>query len=173
MRSISLYEPAFLLRLGAFTIVAAALSLLCHTMQKANQRLRGILRMLNAGLLLSQGNLWLGVLMALLARWGAGRFSAPDLVSAAVASGIVFAGSMLGIAETQRAFRYGEASRLVPLQYVPSLILPVAAYFGVFALSPGSPAGLPLAVMGTILVIAGAILLSGRQIIRKEGVTGA
>jgi drug/metabolite transporter (DMT)-like permease len=173
MQSIDLYEPAFLVRLGAFTMFVAALSLLCHMIQKANARLRGILRTLNAGLLLSQSNLWLGVLMALTARWGAGRFSIPDLLFVILASGIVFAGSMLGIAETQRAFQFGEASRLIPIQYVPSQILPVAAYFAVFALRPATVQALPLAMAGIVLVLFGAILLARRQFTQKEGVTDA
>ena len=173
MQSIDLYEPAFLVRLGAFTMFVAALSLLCHMMQKANARLRGILRTLNAGLLLSQSNLWLGVLMALLARWGAGRFSIPDLLFVVLASGIVFAGSMLGITETQRAFQYGEASRLIPIQYVPSQILPVTAYFVVFALRPATSQALPLALAGIVLVLSGAILLARRQTTGKVGVLNA
>ena len=58
--------------------------------------------------MLSQSNLWLGILMALLAKWGTGLFEAVDLMYTIIASGIVFAGSMLGIAETQHAFKYGD-----------------------------------------------------------------
>lgn len=166
MQSIDLYEPAFLIRLGCFTAAIAVLSLVCHFRQKASARIRGILRTLNAGLMLSQSNLWLGILMALLAKWGAGLFEAVDLMYIIVASGIVFAGSMLGIAETQRAFKCGDASKLVPIQYVPSQILPVAAYFTVFSLLPATPSALPLTLAGIVLVIAGAILLARRQIVK-------
>ena len=173
MQSIDLYEPSFLLRLGSFTIVVTLLSLVCHIQQKATVRLRGILRTLNAGLLLSQSNLWLGVLMAFLAKWVAGKFSLPGLMSIMIASGIVFTGSMLGIAETQRAFQFGEASKLVPVQYVPVQILPIAAYFIIFNLTSSNPYALPLALAGILLVLSGALLLAGRQIIQKEGVPHA
>jgi uncharacterized membrane protein YvlD (DUF360 family) len=163
MQSIDIWEPAFLLRLGLFTVVVAALSLICHILQKTNVHLRGILRTLDAGLLLSQSNLWLGILMALLARWGSGRFSPLDLLPVSIASGIVFAGSMLGIAETQRAFQFGEASKLVPIQYVPVQVLPIAAYFIVFGLSPSNPLAMPMAVGGIVLVLCGAALLARRQ----------
>ena len=163
MQSIDLWEPAFLLRLGLFTVVVAALSLICHFIQKTNVRLRGILRTLDAGLLLSQSNLWLGILMAFLAKWGAGKFSPLDLLPVVIASGIVFAGSMLGIAETQRAFQFGEASKLVPIQYVPVQILPIAAYFIVFCLSSSNPFAAPLALGGIVLVLSGAVLLARRQ----------
>ena len=163
MQSIDLWEPAFLLRLGLFTVVVAALSLICHFIQKTNVRLRGILRTLDAGLLLSQSNLWLGILMAFLAKWGAGKFAALDLLPVVIASGIVFAGSMLGIAETQRAFQFGEASKLIPIQYVPVQILPIAAYFIVFCLSSSNPFAAPLALGGIVLVLSGAVLLARRQ----------
>lgn len=169
MQSIDLYEPAFLLRLGFFTFVVAALSLVCHIQQKTNVRLRGILRTLNAGLLLSQSNLWLGVLMAFLTRWGAGMYGMLDLLSVVVASGIVFVGSMLGIAETQRAFQFGDASKLIPIQYVPSQIIPIAAYFLVFSLHPATPSALPLALAGIALVLTGAVLLARRQTVTKQG----
>jgi len=165
MQSIDLWEPAFLLRLGLFTVVVAALSLVCHFLQKTNVRQRGILRTLDAGLLLSQSNLWLGILMAFLAKWGAGKFSPLDLLPVVIASGIVFAGSMLGIAETQRAFQFGEASKLVPIQYVPVQILPIAAYFIVFCLRSSNPFAVPMAVGGIVLVLSGAVLLARHQVV--------
>lgn len=163
MQSIDIWEPAFLLRLGLFTVVVAALSLICHFLQKTNVRLRGILRTLDAGLFLSQSNLWLGILMVFLAKWGSGSFSLLDLFPIGIASGIVFAGSMLGIAETQRAFQFGEASKLVPIQYVPVQALPIAAYFIVFGLTPLNPLATPLALGGIVLVLCGAALLARRQ----------
>lgn len=165
MQSIEIWEPAFLLRLGLFTVVVAVLSFVCHIIQKTNIRLRGILRTLNAGLLLSQSNLWLGILMAFLAKWSTGKFSLIDLLPVVIASGIVFTGSMLGIAETQRAFQFGEASKLVPIQYVPVQILPITAYFIIFRYISSNPFSLPLALGGIVLVLSGAVLLARRQII--------
>lgn len=165
MQSIDLWEPAFILRLGLFTAVVAALSLVCHFIQKTKVRQRGILRTLDAGLLLSQSNLWLGILMAFLAKWGAGKFSSLDLLPVVIASGIVFAGSMLGIAETQRAFQFGEASKLVPIQYVPVQILPIAAYFLVFCLGSSNPFAVPMALGGIVLVLSGAVLLARHQVV--------
>lgn len=168
VRSIDLYDTAFILRLGLFTASVAALSSACHALQKANRRMRGILRILNAGLLFSQSNLWLGILMALPARWSSGRFSAADLLYAATATGIVLAGSILGISETQHALSCGNVSRLVPIQYFPSQVLPIAAYFLVFLLRPESAISTALALAGIALVILGAILLARRQVVNQE-----
>lgn len=163
MQTINIWEQGFLLRLFTFTLFLALLSFLCHFLQKTNIRMRGILRTLNAGLLLSQSNLWLGILMVFFSRWSVGKFSAEDLILAAISCAIVFAGSMLGIVETQRAFQFGEASKLIPIQYVPIQTLPIAAYFFVFNLSPSTQYSLPIALGGVLLVLCGAMLLARRQ----------
>lgn len=168
VRSIDLYNSAFILRLGLFTASVAALSLACHALQKAKRRLRGVFRILNAGLLFSQSNLWLGILMALPARWGSGRFSVADLFYAATATGIVLAGSILGISETQHALSCGNVSRLIPIQYFPSQVLPVAAYFIVFSFRPETVMSTAFALAGIAFVITGAILLARRQVINQE-----
>ena len=54
--------------------------------------------------------------MAFVAKWGAGKVSPLDPLPVVVAWGIVFAGSMLGMAKAQRAFQFGEASKPVPIQ---------------------------------------------------------
>ncbi len=166
--AIDLYDPGFILRLGCFTAFVAALSLICHIAQKANRRYMGILRILNAGLLFSQTNLWLGILMALMARLGSGKLAAADLLYIAIASGIVLAGSLLGISETQHALSCGNVSRLIPIQYFPSQVLPLAAYFIVFSLRPEATSSLLLALAGILFVISGAFLLARRQVMNQE-----
>ena len=166
-----LFDPAFVLRLGGFTASVAALSFVCVALQKAKGHLRGVLRILDSGLLLSQSNLWLGVLMALLPRLNHGKPGITGLLYAALASAIVFAGSMLGISETQHALSCGNVSKLMPIQYLPSQVLPIAAYFIVFSLKKKYSSQLLLAVDGIICVRKGAALLAKRQDIKGEVLT--
>lgn len=171
LSEIDLFDPAFVLRLGEFTASVAALSFACNALQKAKGHLRGMLRILNSGLLLSQSNLWLGVLMALLPRLSSGKLSIAGLLYTALASTIVFAGSMLGISETQHALSCGDVSKLMPIQYLPSQVLPIAVYFVVFSLHPKSISQLLLALAGIVCVITGAALLAKRQDIKREVLT--
>jgi hypothetical protein len=164
MKSVRFYEPAFLGRLIVFTLAVGILSLACHILQKMIPRLRGLLRIVNAGLLFSESNLWLGVLMVFLPKLGGPQFTGWDLLPIGAASTITFACSMLGIAETQRAFQYGEASKLVPIQSVPSQILPVVSYFAVFKLAPPNGSALPLTVAAVAFILAGSVLLARRQV---------
>lgn len=168
LRTVGIYEPAFLMRLCVFSAVLTLMSFACHAAQKRVPRLRGVLRTLNAGLLFSQSNLWLGILTQLLAQWVKDRFVMAHFPYILLASAIVFFVSMTGIAETQHAFEVGDASKLIPIQNVPSQILPVVAYFTVFKLRPADARALPLTLIGAALVIAGAVLLAGRQNIQTQ-----
>ncbi|HOA15482.1 MAG TPA: hypothetical protein PLT03_03020 [Bacillota bacterium] len=168
LRAVDLYEPAFLLRLGIFSTCVMSLSAACFIAQRRSARTRGILKTLNAGLLFSQSNLWLGISLALLARWSKKGFSAFDSAYLSVAVVIVLAGSILGVAETQGAMKFGDVSKLVPIQHIPTQILPILAYLTVFYKLPVAPSAMLLAVSGIIFVITGAILLARRQITGRK-----
>jgi drug/metabolite transporter (DMT)-like permease len=163
MREAGLYETAFLVRLSVFSAVLALLSLTCYGIARRTGPSRGVLRTVNAGLLFALSNLWLGVLTELLSQWIRDRFALTHFPYIFIASAIVAGTSYLGIAETQHAFESGDASKLIPIQNVPSQILPVAAYFLVFSLRPADSRALPLTLLGVVLVLAGAFLLAGRQ----------
>lgn len=164
MKTVDLYDLAFLSRLVGFTLVVAFLSFTCHFMQRKNGQLRGIFRTLDAGLLFVQSNLWLSMMMGFFYRWQGGLFSIRDLLPLIGATLIAAAGSILGVTETQRAFQVGDASRLVPIQVMPQQILPLATYFLVFQLTPPSEAAFVFAGAGVALVILGSTLLARRQV---------
>jgi hypothetical protein len=163
LRTVGIYEQMFLMRLGLFSTVLVLLCVTLHTAQKRYTQWAGVLRTLDAGVLLSLSNIWLGVLTMLLAEWVRARFALSMVPYVFVASAVVAAGSMLGIAETQRAFALGEASKLLPIQYLPSQIIPVVAYFIVFQQKPVSALSLPLTLIAIVCVLIGSILLAGRQ----------
>ncbi len=164
MKTVDLYDPGFLSRLGAFTLLVACLSLLCYLSQRKNGQLRGIFRTLDAGFMFVQSNLWLSVMMGFLYRWGGGLFSTRDILPMAGATLIAAAGSILGVIETQRAFQVGDATRLVPIQALPQQILPIITYFAVFQLTPSSEQAFILAGAGVALVLLGSTLLARRQV---------
>jgi hypothetical protein len=163
MRAVGIYTAPFLIRLGVYAAVLTLLSLACHAAQKRYVNARGVLRTINAGLLFAQSNLWLGVITQLLSDWITARFALSYFPYILVTSAVVAATSMLGIAETQRAFAVGEASKLIPIQNVPAQILPILAYFTVFALRTPDARALPLTLAGVVLALAGGYLLAGRQ----------
>jgi len=165
MKNTNLLEPGLVLRLGIFTAAVAVGSLICHLWQLRNIRQRGNLRAANSGLYYVQSALWLGVLMGLFGSWRQGEFSTALLVGVIAASAITCAGSMLGIFETQRAFQWGDATRIVPIQTVPQQLLVPASYFLVFQLSPPSSSALPMLGVAVLMILIGSILLAKRQVL--------
>jgi hypothetical protein len=164
MKTVDLYDLAFISRLVGFTLLVGSLSLICHILQRRNKPLRGIFRTLDAGLLFVQSNLWLSVMMGFLYRWQAGAFITRDLLPMTGATLIAAAGSILGVTETQRAFQVGDASRLVPIQIMPQQILPLVTYVAVFQLTPPSKDAFVLAGIGVVCVLLGSTLLARRQV---------
>lgn len=161
IRQVDLWEPAFLLRLAIFTAAVTALSAVFHFSQNKIQSWSALLRTLNAGLLLAQTELWLGILLGFLARWISGG-SARDFLASGAAAVILLVSNLLGIAENQRTLQIGEAAKMIPIQNIPIQILPVVSYLTVFFLKPGSSA-LMFTPAGIVLVLAGSGLLARRQ----------
>ena len=167
VRAAGPYETAFILRLVCFSGVIALFCAGCSIAQKRRPQRAGIFRTLDAGLLLSLSNLWLGVLTVLLMDWVQARFALRLLPYIVVVSAVVAFSGFRAIAQTQRAFAVGEASKLIPIQYVPSQIVPVLAYVLVFRLRPESTLALLLTISAVVCVLAGSVLLAGRQLTQE------
>ncbi|HWQ96866.1 MAG TPA: hypothetical protein VN538_02040 [Clostridia bacterium] len=167
VRAAGAYETAFVARLACFSGVIALLCAGCSIVQKRRPQWAGILRTLDAGLLLSLSNLWLGVLTVLLLDWVQARFALRLLPYIVVVSAVVATSGMRAIAQTQRAFAVGEASKLIPIQYVPSQIAPVLAYVLVFQLRFESMFALLTTLSAVVCVLAGSALLAGRQLAQE------
>jgi hypothetical protein len=164
MKTVDLYDVAFLSRLVGFSAFVGILSLICYILQRGSGQLRGIYRTLNAGLLFVQSNLWLSIMMGFLYRWQGGAFITRDLLPMAGATLIAALGSILGVTETQRAFQVGDASRLVPIQIMPQQILPLITYIAVFQLTPPTKEAFVFAGIGVVFVLVGSALLARRQV---------
>jgi hypothetical protein len=61
------------------------------------------------------------------------------------------------------AFKYAQASNIIPVAQVPNQISPVIVYFYVFALTPPRPISVFYILAGTILTIIAGFLLGRRQ----------
>lgn len=161
--SASMREPAMLGRLTAFTLCSSAVAAALVAVAARSRGARGPLRALAAGLFYSGSNLWLAEVMNALDRWLGGTPVGEGLGLAAAALAVILASSLLGTIVIQHAYLVGEASRLVPIQMVPSQIVPLLAFRIVFRGSVPFPAALPLAVAGAALILGGAAVLAGRQ----------
>ena len=169
--SASLHAPALLARLTGFTAGTSVLGAvgLAAAAGPAARGARGPLRALASGLFFSGSNLWLAEFLNAIGPWLSGAPIREGLGLAAVAACLMIASSGMGTVATQYAYRVGDASRLVPIQMVPSQIVPIMAFVLVFRCTAPSAAAVPLAAGGAALVLAGAGLLAGRQAGARAG----
>jgi hypothetical protein len=154
-----LLRASLVLRFAAMTAAVTVLALLLFVIARVRKAGRGSLLIFAAGLLFSLGNLWLGVVMAALARIVSGAAHMPLVVAGAVALAVVIATNLVSVVWTQEAFRHGRAASLVPLQQVPIQIVPALSYFLVFLLSPPLPSSPYLAIGGVLLILVGSTIL--------------
>ncbi len=162
MSEYAVWEPAFLLRLAEFSGGIAATGVVAHLVLVRIHGLRPVARALDGGFLFTLSNLWIGIGVGMLRSLLEGEELA-SLPLTALTGGLAAVTSLLGVLETQRAFRVGDASRIVPIQQIPQQALPLVVYFAVFRLPPPTPASLPLAGGGIVLILVGAVLLARRQ----------
>jgi hypothetical protein len=62
------------------------------------------------------------------------------------------------------SFKYGPASILIPIRYVPSLISPIFVYYMVYKKIPPSPHSLSLFLISIILILLAAYLLARKGV---------
>jgi hypothetical protein len=164
LRNTDFTNRGLMTRLGFFTVAVAMCILTCHLLQQRYPRQRSILFAINSGMFYVESNLWIGILMGFFERWGAGQFSISLLGGVALASAITIVGSLFGIANIQKAFQTGDATRVVPIQNAPPQILAFVPYFAIFELKPPSPLSYPIAAVAVVLIIIGSALLAQRQV---------
>ena len=164
LRSTNFSDPRLVSRLAFFTAAVAACILICYLLQLRSPRHRSILFAINSGMFYVESNLWIGILMGLFRRWGAGQFSPALLGGVALASAISIIGSLFGVINIQKAFQTGDATRVVPIQNAPPQILAFVPYIAVFQLKPPSPLSFPIAAVAVALIIIGSALLAQRQV---------
>jgi hypothetical protein len=157
-----LADVSLLLRTAALVGAAVVLALLLGAAgARTKRRAAGYLLTLAAGLWLGTTGPAVGFLAAALQRLPQG-IDRMLLLAGGTALLVAVAGSVLGIAVTQRAFQHGSAHVLVPIQYLPVQMIPLLSFFLVFRPFTPAPASIGLALLGIVGIAAGAGMLSSR-----------
>jgi hypothetical protein len=64
--------------------------------------------------------------------------------------------------QNQIAFKYAQASNIIPVAQIPIQISPIIVYFFIFALTPPHTISIYLILSGTLLTIIAGLLLGRR-----------
>jgi hypothetical protein len=147
-----------------FTAACFALILLCEFGQRRIKRSRSISLALQAGVFLALANYWLSPFEVHVADLAQGTLALPWELIVGIAGGLVLLfANIFNIAATQKAFKSGNASLVIPIQQVPINIAPIAIYFYVFDLAAQTSFTLAFLLTAIGLIVLSSYLLAKRQ----------
>ncbi|MFW9770870.1 MAG: hypothetical protein ACFFEO_01700 [Candidatus Thorarchaeota archaeon] len=159
----NLLQLEFIVRMTVFTLALAIIALVFHFIQAKYGKFRGILLALLSGSMFSLSNFWTGILMGVITKVFSGIFNIGELVLFIVSVIVLVAVNLLGVTKMAAALRYGDASKLVPIQNLPTQTTPSVIYFLVFLLLPPSTLSIIFFILAIMLIIASSFILAKRQ----------
>ncbi len=161
-------EFGLLIRTIIFTIIIVLLSLTCHIFQKKFEKYRGILLAILSGFMFTLSNLWTSQFMGLITGGFGGGFNLIQLIMFIITGLILIFTNIFGLATIQLAYKVGQASNMVPIQNVPTLIVPILIYFLIFLLAPPSIFSIIFLITGIFLIGISSFLLGKRAAQMEE-----
>jgi hypothetical protein len=160
---ITLADPKALTRIGIFTGILFSLFALTRMLVTINKNRKGLLIALGNGFLSCLSDFWINPLLALMFLVLGGQGSAIQTIIVGFAAVLlVFCGTFITW-QNQVAFKYAQASNIVPVAQVPIQIAPILVYFYIFALIPAKSSATHFIIVGSVLTIIAGFLLGRRQ----------
>jgi len=157
-----------LLRIFIFT---AGLLVLCLASRGLSRRIlhrQGMFIAVANGFLSCLSDFWINPLIALIVIVLAGHATSNQFIIFLLAVLILLLCASLITWQNQMAFKYAQASNVVPVAQVPIQIAPVLVYFYIFALTPPSRLSVFYILAGSALTIVSGFLLGRRAEVPVE-----
>ena len=149
-------------RVIIFTFVLFSGCLISRCLALLSQTRKGLLIVLGNGFLACLSDFWINPLLALIVLVLAGRGTYFQTFFFIIASTILVFTASIITWQNQIAFKYAQASNIIPVAQVPIQISPVLVYFFIFALTPPRTISVFLILTGTLLTIIAGFLLGQR-----------
>ncbi len=134
-----------------------------HLVSLRNQKRKGIIMGFSNGFLFSLSNFWVSPLLAVIALVLAGKGNSSQIIIFIAACVILVSANLVAFYQIQVAFKYGQASNIIPVQQISVQITPILVYFLVFSLTPPSTLSAVFIILGALLIILAGFLLGRRQ----------
>jgi drug/metabolite transporter (DMT)-like permease len=150
------------IRILLFTAALFFCCLFCRGLSFRINARKGLLIALGNGFLACLSDFWVNPLLALLLIVLAGRSSSIQNLFFEMSGLILALTASLITWQNQIAFKYAQASNIIPVAQVPIQISPVIVYFIIFALAPPQGISVFYIISGTILTILAGFLLGRR-----------
>jgi drug/metabolite transporter (DMT)-like permease len=150
-------------RITFFSSVLLLLWTATHVLSLRDRNRKGIIMAFSNGFPFSLSNFWVSPLLAVIFLVLGGKGSFGQVVIFVLASVILVGANVLGVRQTQEAFKFAQASNVIPVQQVSIQISPILVYFYVFSLTPPSRISTAYMIGGVLLIIVSGFLLGRRQ----------
>lgn len=150
------------IRVMLFTTALFSLTLFCRLVALHSKNRKGLFIVLGNGFLACLSDFWINPLLALIVLVLAGRGTPIQVFILGMAAAILALTAGIITWQNQIAFKYAQASNLIPAAQVPIQISPVIVYFFIFALSPPRGVSVIFILAGMLLTIAAGFLLGRR-----------
>jgi len=150
-------------RIVIFTVCVFTFFIATRVLVTVKKNRRGMFIGLGNGFLSSLSDFWINPLLALVVLVLGGRGNATQTIIVAFAACLLVFCATFITWQNQVAFKYAQASNIIPVAQVPNQICPVLVYFYVFALTPSKPIAIFYILAGTILTIIAGFLLGRRR----------
>ncbi|MBY9019811.1 MAG: hypothetical protein KGD67_02055 [Candidatus Lokiarchaeota archaeon] len=159
----NILDSGFIFRLIVFTIVLLSLAFIFEVLRRKNEKYRGILMAIEAGLILSLNTVWASPGTTVVTHLVEGIIIEEEIFFGIIIGIILLLIVVIGITVGQISLKYGQANILAPLTSVPIQIIPVIAFFIIFLSVPQNILSVIYLIIGFILIISSSFLLSIRQ----------
>jgi uncharacterized membrane protein len=159
----SLESSSVIERIAILTATLFVLWILTHLQSLKLGRRKGIVMAFSNGFPFAISNLWISPLLAVFATVMSGAGSWQQVTIFILASVILVGCNVLGIRQTNEAFKFAQASNIIPVQQVSVQLTPILFYFYVYALTPPKSISGVLIIAGVFLILAAVFLLGRRQ----------
>lgn len=134
-----------------------------HLASLRSARRKGIIMAFSNGFPFAISNFWVSPLLAVFSVVMTGNGSLGQTGLFVLACAILIGSNVFGIRQTNEAFKFAQASNIIPVQQMSVQITPIFFYFYVYALKPPKTISGIFIVGGVALIIAAAFLLGRRQ----------
>lgn len=159
----SLESPETIIRIAVFSAAMIVFFGAFHLVSFKSEKRKGIIMGFSNGFLFSLSNFWISPLTAIIAIVLAGRGNSTQSVLFVIACLVLVGANLLAFSHIQVAFKFGQASNIIPVQQIPVQTTPVLIYFFVFSLTPAKTISGVFIVTGALLIILAGFLLGRRQ----------
>jgi drug/metabolite transporter (DMT)-like permease len=150
-------------RIAVLTIGLFILWGFTHLGSLWGNRRKGIIMAFSNGFPFAISNFWVSPLLAVftIVMTGKGNWSQIGLF--VLASAILVGCNFLGVWQTNEAFKFAQASNVIPVQQISVQITPILFYFYVYALKPPKTLSGAFVLVGVVFILFAAFLLGRRQ----------